>query len=636
MRLITCLLPVLLLVAPTLADTNVQGTISTTTWTQANSPYRVQDTLFVPTGVTLTIEPGVDVLIDVAVPILVDGRILAKGTETDNIRFTKGNSMPWHGILHWSGIRLTGGDSSAFAYTQLSDGMADREVIPEGGFLHVYGPDTRLSMTHCVLSDIDGGAMFVRNGATVYLTDCVLTGNETLEGGAIETRDSVALYLTRCTLSNNRSVHTAGALSVSGPTVLVDCIVSGNSIGAIGGAITAIGCVFENNTSVMGPAVGGAGTFIDCTFRGNTNSGVSPHGVINPDGRAYVTRSGIFIDSQPVRETTFTRCRFVDNETGTAPISIRGDSLCHVTITDCYIVGNRSGTSFSAIDVDGDWRNTHFPDTRRKPIVTVKGTVIADNSGFWPGAVGAGDADVAIINCTITGNRSHNPFSSMTIGEDDQPVNHALTTTGITQATVFNSILWNNGGPEKFNSTTSVQYSDIMGGWDNAGNIDTDPLFVDPTSGDYSLQYGSPAIGTGGVLPGTLMPPRRPDIGAIPFDWGGWRPTDVAEGADRPVVFTLGQARPNPFNPATTISFSIPQDRLATLTIYDVNGRLVRTLVDRSVSSGTHAVVWNGTDDSGRAAASGVYVIRLGYTGDPTDRLTNPNEVRVRRVTLLR
>jgi hypothetical protein len=627
MRLIFSLLPILLLAAPTLAETIVQGTITSTTWTQAGSPYRVQDTLFVPTGETLTIEPGVDVLIDAAVPILVDGRILAKGTKAENIRFTNGNSMPWYGFLPWSGIGISGGDSSSFTYTQLSDGMAD----PEGGVLRVYGSDTRLSMANCVLTGneaMSGGAMLARDGATVYLSNCVLTNNKVADGGAIHTRDTAALYLTGCTLSNNRG----SALSGSGPKTLVDCIVSGNSDGAIHSVVTAIGCVFENNSSVMGPAVGGAGTFIDCTFRSNRTSGLSGHGVINPDGRAYVTRSGIFIDSRPILETTFTRCRFVDNETGTAPISIYGDSLCHVTITDCYIGGNRSHTSLSAIEVTGDDRHTHFPVTRRRPVVTIKNTVIAGNTGYSRAAVSASDADVTINNCTITGNRSSDPFPSMTIGMDDQPVSQGLSVPGVSQVSVFNTILWDNGGLETFSSATSVQYSITMGHWDGETNINLDPLFVDPVNGDYSLQPGSPAIGAGGVLPSDSVPPRQPDIGAIPFLWVN----DVIEQADRPTVFALEQAYPNPFNPATTISFSIPQDGFATLAVYDVNGRLVRTLVDRSISSGAHAVVWNGTDDTGRAAASGVYIVRLGYAGEHLDRSANSNGVRVHRVILLR
>ena len=86
--------------------TNVSGTITTTTWTAASSPYRVTGTITVPTGNTLTIEPGVDVLFDADVQFVVQGALDAVGTETDSIRFIKGMAA------EWGGIRIAGGDGS--------------------------------------------------------------------------------------------------------------------------------------------------------------------------------------------------------------------------------------------------------------------------------------------------------------------------------------------------------------------------------------------------------------------------------------------------------------------------------------------------------------------------------------------
>lgn len=78
-----------------------------------------------------------------------------------------------------------------------------------------------------------------------------------------------------------------------------------------------------------------------------------------------------------------------------------------------------------------------------------------------------------------------------------------------------------------------------------------------------------------------------------------------------PMSFDLHQNTPNPFNPSTTITFSLPESAPVTLAIYDVNGRMVRTLVSGERAAGLHEVVWNGMDDNGRAVASGVYVYRL-------------------------
>lgn len=55
----------------------------------------------------------------------------------------------------------------------------------------------------------------------------------------------------------------------------------------------------------------------------------------------------------------------------------------------------------------------------------------------------------------------------------------------------------------------------------------------------------------------------------------------------------------------------LPSDGPVELSIYDVTGRLVRTLVSETQTTGPHQVVWNGRDDAGRAVASGVYMARL-------------------------
>jgi len=65
---------------------------------------------------------------------------------------------------------------------------------------------------------------------------------------------------------------------------------------------------------------------------------------------------------------------------------------------------------------------------------------------------------------------------------------------------------------------------------------------------------------------------------------------------------------PNPFNPATTIEFSLERSARVTLAIYDVSGRRVRTLVSGALTAaGIHAVNWDGTNDNGKRLASGVY-----------------------------
>jgi len=74
---------------------------------------------------------------------------------------------------------------------------------------------------------------------------------------------------------------------------------------------------------------------------------------------------------------------------------------------------------------------------------------------------------------------------------------------------------------------------------------------------------------------------------------------------------SLEQNHPNPFNPATTIRFHLPEAGPAKLTIYGLTGRRVRTLLGESLPAGWHDVSWDGRDERGRPVASGAYVYRL-------------------------
>jgi len=97
-------------------------------------------------------------------------------------------------------------------------------------------------------------------------------------------------------------------------------------------------------------------------------------------------------------------------------------------------------------------------------------------------------------------------------------------------------------------------------------------------------------------------------------------------GGPEGAKFLLSPCRPNPFRDATNLSFSVPQNGRAVVRIYDVSGRLVRTVDDSYREAGPHQVRWDGSSGSGDAVANGVYFVRLEVAGDS----------RTRKVVLLR
>ena len=98
-------------------------------------------------------------------------------------------------------------------------------------------------------------------------------------------------------------------------------------------------------------------------------------------------------------------------------------------------------------------------------------------------------------------------------------------------------------------------------------------------------------------------------------------PTGVAQGNPLATLL-LGQNAPNPFSTGTRIDYVVPSDGAGAidLAIYDASGRLVRRLHGARQSPGIHSAFWNGTDRSGSAAPSGVYLCRLEADGEVLTR----------------
>ncbi|NLH93090.1 MAG: T9SS type A sorting domain-containing protein [Candidatus Cloacimonetes bacterium] len=88
----------------------------------------------------------------------------------------------------------------------------------------------------------------------------------------------------------------------------------------------------------------------------------------------------------------------------------------------------------------------------------------------------------------------------------------------------------------------------------------------------------------------------------------------------------LESCSPNPFNPSTSITFSLPEAGPATISVYDLRGRRIATLLDSYMRAGKHSIIWNGKDSAGDDVVSGVYILLLESGG----------KQHTRKVTLLK
>jgi hypothetical protein len=189
-----------------------------------------------------------------------------------------------------------------------------------------------------------------------------------------------------------------------------------------------------------------------------------------------------------------------------------------------------------------------------------------------------------------------------------------------------NNIWYKGAAYTTFNQFVSKQFQYTY--LSNGGNANTisDPQFTNLTrvaggGGDFRPQAGSPAY----TLPRKALPvdpwwTTADYYGAFGPDnnWiGGWTALaqlgivvdvkgDVVESGRTPTDFVLKQNYPNPFNPSTTIRFDVRSDAKVKLTVYNVLGQAVATLVDGFKAAGAYEVQWNAAD-----VASGVYFYRL-------------------------
>ncbi|NQV18523.1 MAG: T9SS type A sorting domain-containing protein, partial [Armatimonadetes bacterium] len=168
-----------------------------------------------------------------------------------------------------------------------------------------------------------------------------------------------------------------------------------------------------------------------------------------------------------------------------------------------------------------------------------------------------------------------------------------------------------------------VTYTCITGGFTGEGNIDDDPMFIDPSAGNgsayngltavWGLLEGSPCIDAGDPDPVYNDPDgSRNDMGA----YGGPNGL-ILVSSENEVIEVISQSSinvyPNPFNPQTSIALNMTEtDKMhpVSVGIYNVKGQLVKTIVDNQIVNNS-IFSWNGTDNNGTSTTSGLYFVKL-------------------------
>jgi hypothetical protein len=162
--------------------------------------------------------------------------------------------------------------------------------------------------------------------------------------------------------------------------------------------------------------------------------------------------------------------------------------------------------------------------------------------------------------------------------------------------TLFGSVIQQHDNDGNAARSATVQWAAVFSdaSWNTPSCLGTVKLLA-----DHKLQF---------IAKNNITNVTNP----VPYDGSDYTRTGVEEEETiGPVSFGLEQNHPNPFNPSTKISFRVAESSEVNIEIFDLLGRSIRTLGNMQYAPGSHVVEWDGLDDSGQSAASGVYLIVL-------------------------
>jgi len=252
-KILTILIVFALMGLSVSAQTNFSGGIySDTTWTLANSPYILTDTVVVFPGVTLTIQPGVVVKFDTNVQLEIrQATLIANGTNSDSITFTSNSSTPFPGI--WSGI-LQNACNGQFNYCNFH--YANRGIFCNDPY---YSMTIKNSSFSYNLKGLNG-LSFIDSTNVNYNTRYGLS----IWGGSI----------TNSNILNNG----VGVASGGGMSIIQNCIVSHNDTGMFVASVSINDCKINNNgTGVIAESAQSSGGYFllsNCIIDSNSVIGI--------------------------------------------------------------------------------------------------------------------------------------------------------------------------------------------------------------------------------------------------------------------------------------------------------------------------------------------------------------------------
>ncbi|MGD8454129.1 MAG: right-handed parallel beta-helix repeat-containing protein [Phycisphaerae bacterium] len=341
------------------------------------------------------------------------------------------------------GVYCSGG-SPVFINCTINENTADVNGHSTGGGVYCGRGDLTLSgCTICGNAAGSGGGLYCSENSILTLADCTIAQNRTLDygiGGGMVCRDS-SMTLSHCTISQNEATIVGGVYVTGSDAMLTGCTITHNT------ATTNSGGVY---------VTGGNATLSGCT--------ISHNAATRNTGGLGCSSTGVVVLSD---------CTVTHNAVG-----LYGGGICgSPSLINCIVADNTT-------DGDGGGLYCSGGDPSLTNCAVTGNSAGGENGG---GICCVAGADLTLAGCTIGGNWSAAHGGGICCREGSS-------------AALTNCIVWENNREAIHMTADSLAvatYSAVEGGWSGVGNIDDDPLFVDPENGDFHLSADSPCIDVG-------------------------------------------------------------------------------------------------------------------------------------------
>ena len=552
----------------------------------------------------------------------------------------------------------------------IRNGDGKSRTIPEtgtfGGGAHLYAAKVRFVDVRFEDNDAGDPVDQVARGGAVAAYDselefdgCSFAGNRAQEGGALYLFQSNAL-ITGCSFEGSALFNQipltekrGGAIfAVGGDLTLIDTQVTGYSLAKKGGAIylggghlSLQGCVIEANSATQdGGAIwqqGGELSLTQSSLLSNSATSLGAAIYANPTlvqwqgGVAAGNISGglagaAYLDTE-LPGSLIDGVLFEDDADAfsAAALYLTGERY---DLRHNVFYGNHNPGGNGAVllgNVDGSARHNIFVEN--SPVAmggTPGASFVNDHNLYWQNGagdplsglvMGSGSLEMDPLFVDAVGGDFHLGAGSPAIDAGDPAA--VLDFDGsLPDLGLHGGALDSGGRPA---ATLNVGVAPAAGGgsrvyWsiDTSGSAPVSwEIFTRPNGDSGAGSYLGSSVSAeflDGAEPGVSeYRVQAIDAQGHAGGWSAWASQPATAVSPAPRRFAVGQPYPNPFNPSTRLRFTLGRSSRVQAEIFDVQGRRVRGLSDREYAAGEHELHWDGRDDLGSVAASGVYFLRL-------------------------